>query len=127
MDKLGKGYLLRFGLSMLGYVVVLIISITILNNMDEDNLLRYVVGLAPVVPLIFAFFAYMWFVRQVDEMQRRIQFEAVSIGMALTLLITLTLGFLEVAGFPRVDMIWVPAILIMSWGIGVAIVNQRYK
>lgn len=127
MDKAGKGYLARLGLSMIGYVIVLIISITVLKSMAPEDPFRYIVALAPVVPLIFAFFAYIWFVRQVDEMQRRIQFEAVSIGMALTLFITLTLGFLEIAGFPRIDMIWVPAILIFSWGIGVAIVNGRYK
>jgi hypothetical protein len=127
MEKLDKGYLVRFGASMLGYVVILIISITLLNNMADDDPVRYLVGLLPMIPLFFAFLSYLWYVRQVDEMKRRIQFEAVSIGMGLTLFITLTLSFLEIAGFPRIDMIWVPVTLIFCWGLGVAITNQRYK
>ena len=119
--------MIRFGASMLGYIIVLFGAISVMNTLEEDNPLRYVLALLPIIPLIFAFLSYMWFVRRVDEMQRRIQFEAVAISMGSTIFITLTLGFLEVAGFPAVGMIWVPPIIILTWGLGTAIASRRYK
>ncbi|MGJ3240881.1 MAG: hypothetical protein ACFE0Q_19390 [Anaerolineae bacterium] len=121
-----RSHLLRFVLAMVAYGVIVLLMPALVRAVGTDHPVRYALALLPLLPLIVAFNAYLWFMRQLDELQRLIQFEAVAISMAGTLFITLTLGFLEVADFPRVGIIWVPLIISATWGIGAWISSRRY-
>lgn len=121
-----KAYAVRFILAMTGYVLVTISMPVGLQLLGEQNPLRYVVVLTPVIPLIFAFIAYLRYLRDVDELERKIQLEGVSISLATTMFITLALGFLEMVDVPKLPMIWVPIMMIATWGAGVTIAKQKY-
>ena len=69
----------------------------------------------------------MRFFRGLDELQRRIQLEAVAFSFLATCLITLTWAFQQNAGLPRFDVSWVAPLLIALWGIGVGIAKRRYQ
>ena len=65
--------------------------------------------------------------RGLDELQRRIQLEAVAFSFLATCLITLTWAFQQNAGLPpRFDVNRVAPLLILLWGLGLGIA-RRYQ
>jgi predicted ferric reductase len=114
-------------LAMGAYVIIIMVAVSWVNSLPQENNWRYVIVLAPVVPLLIALGVFMRWLRQVDEFERRLNFEAFGFSLGITFIITLTLGFLERAGFPRLDLIWVPIMMIGLWGFGLAIARRRYQ
>lgn len=123
-DKL---YLKEFLTAMAAYVVVLIVAITLINISPSTAWWRVPLALAPVIPVVFAMIAYMRFIGRIDELQRRIQFEALAFGFGAAGLLTFSYGFLELVGFPHISWIYVWPLMIALWGIGGAIASRRYR
>lgn len=116
----------EFGGWMIGYVVMVPVSILLLRRCAPGPW-RYVVAGAPVVPLIFAMRATLRRIRGFDELYRRIHFEAVVFSFLATCLITSAWGFLQNAGLPRLDVSFVPMLLLVLWGVGAVIASRRYE
>lgn len=128
MSKLAsRQYLKEFGSAMATYVIVLFVSITLINISPNSAWWRIPLALAPVIPIIFAMIAYMRFMGRIDEMQRRIQFEALAFGFGSAGLLTFSYGFLEIVGFPHISWLYVFPLMIVLWGIGGAIAARRYQ
>ena len=121
-----KRYLLEFGSSMAGYTVLVPVSIWLLRHCPAVPW-RYPIALLPVIPAALAMWAVIRGVRGLDELQRRIQFEAVVFSFLTTCLLTLTWGFLQNAGLPQLDVIWIAPLLIILWGLGLGIAHGRYQ
>jgi len=126
MDANVKRYYLEFGGSMAAYAATVPVSIWLLRG-HEHTALGYGLAFLPIIPSAFAMWAFMRFFRNLDELQRRIQLEAVAFSFLATCLITLTWAFLQNAGLPRFDVSWVAPLLIMLWGIGLGIAKRRYE
>ena len=126
MNAAMKRYLLEFGGAMTGYMVLLPVSIWLLRSCPAVPW-RYPIAILPVIPAIFAMWAVIRGVRSLDELQRRIQFEAIIFSFLATCLLTLTWGFLQNAGLPQIDVLWVAPLLITLWGIGLGIAHWRYQ
>ncbi|MDQ2714617.1 MAG: hypothetical protein M3Z08_06900 [Chloroflexota bacterium] len=122
-----KRYLKEFSLAMAAYVIVLLISITLINISPHSAWWRIPLALAPVIPVIFLMIAYMRFISRIDELQRRIQFEALAFGFGSAGILTFSYGFLELVGFPHISWLYVWPLMIALWGIGGAIVTRRYQ
>jgi hypothetical protein len=126
MSTHNRRYLNRMFPAMLGYAVLLVISRTALRSIEGDAM-RFAIALMPAIPLALALMAFMAYLREMDEMQRRIQFEAFGFSLACTVAVTLTLGLLESAGFPHLNLIWVATMLIGFWGLGSCLASRRYQ
>ena len=93
--------------------------------------LRIFVALLPVPFFVFLFVVQVRYLRGVDEMQQRIQLEALAIAFPAILLLLLTLGLLQVAGvaIPQEDWsyrhIWIIALAL--YAVGVAFAKRRYQ
>lgn len=128
MNKLaGRQYVKEFSFAMAAYVIVLLVSITLINISPNSAWWRIPLAVAPVVPAIFAMVAYMRFMSRMDELQRRIQFEALAFGFGSAGILTFSYGFLENVGFPHISWIFVWPLMIALWGIGAAIFSRRYR
>jgi len=127
---LRRRYLREFLPPMLAYVLVLFLSLWLLKRLPEPGLLRGLVALAPVLPIALALRAIVRYIRDVDELQQRIELEAVSIATALVSLLYLAGGFLQLAGVIDVSaglaMIWVFPLVCFAYGITKAVVARRY-
>lgn len=123
----GKRYTREFLMAMGAYVIVLIVSITLINVSPASAWWRIPLALAPVVPAIFAMMAYIRFLQRMDELQRRIQLEALAFGFGGAGVLTFSYGFLENVGFPHLSWLFVFPLMIALWGIGVAIASWRYR
>lgn len=120
-------YMKEFGTAMAAYVIVLIVSITLINMSPNSAWWRIPLALAPIIPAIFAMIAYMRFMGRIDELQRRIQFEALAFGFGSAGILTFSYGFLENVGFPRISWLFVFPLMIALWGIGGALASWRYR
>lgn len=126
MDANGKRYLREFGGAMAAYSVMVPTSMWLLRG-HEHTPLGYAIAFLPIVPSALALWAFMRMFRGLDELQRRIQLEAVAFSFLATCLITLTWAFQQNAGLPRFDVAWVAPLLIMLWSLGLAIAKRRYE
>ncbi len=126
MKSAGWTYLKEFGGAMLAYTIVLPISIALINA-HPHAAWRAPVALAPIVPAAFALWAFVRQVRRLDELQRRIQFEALAISFGATGLLTFSYGFLEYVGFPHINLIWVLPLMVALWGVSLVVSSLRYR
>ena len=62
-----------------------------------------------------------------DEMMRKMQFEALAIAFTGTALATLTYGFLENAGLPKLSMFAVWPVMAVLWVVGLGLGWLRYR
>lgn len=122
-------YLREFLPAMLGYVVTLLASVWLLKHVDEPGL-RALVALLPVPPIAMALRAIVRYIRDADELQRRIELEAVSIATACVSLLYMTGGFLQLAKVidlrAGVAMIWVFPLVCLVYGVAKAFIARRY-
>ena len=127
--KLRKRYTREVMLAMAGYVVLLVLSILLLKRL-EDGLLRALTALLPVPPMMLVLRAMIRYIRDADELQQRIELEAVSFATAFISLVYLTGGFLQSAKVidvpSNVAMIWVFPLVCLSYGLAKAVVARRY-
>lgn len=126
MDATGKRYLKMSALSMAAYVAIVPISMWMLRG-HEHTPPGYCIALLPIIPAIFAMLGFMRMFRGLDELQRRIQLEAVAFSFLATCLITLTWAFQQNAGLPHFDVSFVAPLLVLLWGLGLAIASRRYS
>lgn len=127
-DKTDRRYLVELGGAMLAYAVVLLVAMTLVNNTDAGSGWRVPLALVPMVPLVFALFAFVRYLGRMDELQRRVQLEALAFAFGGTALLTFGYGFLQsVAGFPQVNWFAVWPIMAVLWLAGKARADRRYK
>jgi hypothetical protein len=63
----------------------------------------------------------------VDELQRRIQLEALPFAFGAGSLITLTYGLLQVAGLPELSWLFVWPVYAGCWLVGGFLAHRRYS
>lgn len=124
-SKAKRSYLIEFGGSMLAYAVTLIVAMLLIQA-HPNAAWRAPVAVAPVIPIAFALVAVIRAFGRMDELQRRIQLDAVGSAFGATAIITFTYGFLEVAGFPQMSYLWVLPLMMVLWAIGLGIATRRY-
>lgn len=111
-----RKYRLELSASMLLYVAVLFGSIYVAREM-APGIWRTMLLLTPVIPLLLATWAIARHFRRMDEFVRLRSLESIAIAAAVTAGLSLTYGFLESAGFPKVSMFWVWPVMGFVWGV----------
>jgi hypothetical protein len=126
MNDVMKRYMRNLTITMVLYTVSLFGSILLYKALPVHPAKSLIV-LLPVIPILFGMRAFIQMVRNIDELQQRIQMEALAFSLGVTGILTFTYGFLEGVGWPKIGMIWVFPLSIALWGIGLAIATRRYK
>jgi hypothetical protein len=102
--------------AMTFYGVVLYASITMGRPMPP-GLSRTLVLISPMIPLALAIWAIARHFRRVDEFVRLRSLESLSLAAAVTAGLSLTYGFLESAGYPKLSMGLVWPVMGAVWGV----------
>ena len=119
-----KRYLREMTLATCSYVAILIGSVYALNH-GVHGPLKIVVAVVPAFPIAGIFVAIVRWLQSTDEFLRQTQIIALAIAGGSTALITVTYGFLENGGLPRMS-VWVSYLIFMTiWGVTVPIVQRR--
>lgn len=110
------------------YCVVTYASVYTLKNAGIEHFgLRTLIALTPMLPLAWVGFIIMRFIRSLDELQQKMQLEAVVFSAVMTALLTGAYGFMEGVGYPKLDTIWILPMLMILWVVGQALARRRYK
>lgn len=115
------------GLGFAGYVGVLFVSQSVLARGVASEPLGLLLALSPMLPALVILWAIVRAIRGLDEMQRKLQFEALVLAFAGTALITFSYGFLEGMGLPRLSMFAVWPLMAGLWVIGTLLGRLRYR
>jgi hypothetical protein len=126
LDTAARKYLKEFLAAMIGYALVLSVSIVLIQH-HRHAWWRYPVAVAPILPGLFIVIAVVRQLRRVDELQRRIQLDAMAFAFAGTAVVTFTYGFLEGVGLPRLSSSWVWPVMAVLWVSGAAAAARRYR
>ncbi len=102
----------------------------LLEQSGLSSNVRIAVALAPVPLFAWFVYAFVRFVAQADELQRRIQMEALAIAYPSAIVLFMTLGLLDIAiGLPYENFglkhLW--TFMPMVYFVGLAIATRRYK
>ena len=123
-----RRYMREFFPAMGGYVVLLFVSQALLKFVDAVPL-KVVIVLLPVLPIVFVVRAMVRVIVASDELERRLQLEAISIASMSVGLLSFAAAFLRGAGLLPIDnalMLVLPA-LFGAYGIASWWVRRRYR
>jgi len=122
-----KQYVKEMITTMVVYGVMLVGSIELLTHVDVARPWRDLIALSPMLPATATAWVILRELRRMDELQRRIQLEALGFSFAGTAILTFSYGFLEGLGYPRLSMFTVWPMLAVLWAIGLALARRRYQ
>ena len=128
MSPAARRYTRFFLLWMAVYSVLVIASSVALDRMGLSGPPAVAASVAPVLPALMALREFVVFLRSMDEVQARIQSEAILIAAGLVGFASFTWGFAERGvALPEISLIWVLPALVWTWGGALFIVSRRYQ
>ncbi len=123
----GRRYFFELGGAMALYAGLLFASNAIDDAVHPQGAARTILAISPMIGAVIAAWAIMRQLWRMDELQRRIQLDAIAIAFMATALVTFTWGFAEAAGLPRLTAFLVWPIMAVFWIVGGFIARARYR
>ena len=115
---------------LIGYSATLYLSITLIKRGIESLPLRALVAVLPALPMVLLVWAALRYLRGIDELQRRIETDAIGIASLLVSVGYFAGGLLLKAKVIQIDaaaaMIWVFPLLCGIYGIAKMAQARRY-
>ena len=119
-----RGYLLRLVLASLGVFAIAFAA----KAFERGTTGRIALVALEAVGMGYIIVETMRSLRRLDEMNLRIHFEAITVSFTVTAVVGTALMLLERAGLPlRGWDEWLWAFMVLMWGIGVWVVQRRYR
>lgn len=83
--------------------------------------------LAAAVSALCSFWALIRVFRTADELQRRINYQALAFAHVFTLVVSLACGGLQEIGFRCLSWFVVSGVLVSLWSLGLILFSRRYQ
>ena len=127
--RLLRRYQREISVAMGAYLLVMLVWRRLLDSVDA-TWLRVLIALFPALLVCLVLRAFVRYVRDSDEMQRRIELESGAIAGLLVSAIYLALGFLQSADLiaipSTIAMLWVFPMLCLLYGVSKIFVSRHY-
>jgi len=112
------------------WIVSYLLALALQKYIAMPNALQIAVALLPVVPFVFFVQRFIAHLRRLDELHRRVHFEALAFAFPLAILLLMTLGLIErVHPLPPKDWsyrhVWY--YLPLFYFVGLAVAWRRYR
>jgi hypothetical protein len=117
---------IEIGLTLLAYLMFVVGSATVIHG-NPTAPWRYVVAVIPVAPIALFLYLIARRIARLDELQKRIQTEALGVALGATALLTFAYGFLEGVGMPHLSWTYIMPLMAALWAVGTAIFTFRYR
>jgi len=108
------------------FFTVLLLAVY-LNGDEIEQPLQVLLALAPLIPGLFFVVSVGDAITKLDDLQQKIQVEAIAIGYGITLLITMTVGLLAQAGVRQANWLLVTLVMLFAWLIGKLWLRWKYR
>ncbi len=127
MNPASKRYTFAFTGFMMAYGGF-VIGVPFLDRAFEfAQPVRIGLALLPVIPSLFALREFLILLASVDEVQRRIQQEAILIAAGVIGFGSFAWGFVEgTIDVPALSPIWILPAMVAVWGLALPFVRRRY-
>jgi hypothetical protein len=109
-------YFVELAGALILYGIVLAIALRLAPGVKSDGL-KIAILVSPMLPIGLAIWVIARHFLRVDEYIKQVTLENLSIAAAVTAGASLTYGFLENAGFPRLSMFVVWPVMGAVWGV----------
>jgi hypothetical protein len=116
----------RFVLALLAWAISFAAVPVLQNEWVPRGAAATAVALVPVAVGFLALATYLRFLRDADEMTRRMQLEGLAIGFGAGAIFTMGYPVLEMAGWPVFPDSTPAAVLMLGWGVGQLVALRRY-
>jgi hypothetical protein len=130
MREIDKRYHRQFWPAMLAYVLVILATKWLLHRVDMPGL-RVALALAPMLPMIAVVRAMVQRILAGDELERRVELEAVSISATTVGLLSFSYGLLEAAEVSPFGhesmMLMVFPLMMFVYGVAKCWAMRRYQ
>ena len=118
----------RFLLLTLAWVASLLLTVTGLNAWgDALGPVGYAVALVPTALFLAVIWAYVRFLREADELTRKIQVQAMAVGFGAALVCLLGYPVLEKVGAPPLDLDLLVLPMMLAYVVAVYRQQRRYR
>jgi hypothetical protein len=117
---------LQFATAVLAFLMILVGSVTVAQANAAVSW-RYFVAAAPAVPAGIVMWLFVRALSRLDEVQKRIQVQALGFSLASTALLTFGYGFFEGVGWPTLNGTFVLPLMALLWGVGMIVLALRYR
>ena len=87
---------------------------------------RYGVALTPMLPGMWIAVGVVRAIQKLDELERRILLEGLAVAFLGTLILVLSLGFLQLAGFPPVSGVYIGFFMVVLWLAAKLAIHRKY-
>jgi hypothetical protein len=110
------------------WIAMALLGTWLLRAYKVEGTAAYFIALAPFAPSLLMLTGVVGMIRRQDELYQRIQFEAIAFAAILVWFVTLTWGFLEVAGLVApLPTLWIASGLVFLYGFGGWFFRRRYQ
>jgi hypothetical protein len=120
-------YMKELSAALALYAALLVASIELLQHVAVPAPWRDAIALSPMAAAALMAWVMLRQMRRMDELQVRIQLEALGFAFAGTALATFSYGFLEGLGWPRLSMFVVWPLMAGLWMVGLFLARRRYQ
>jgi len=127
MEHAPRRYFLELPAALLLYSLLLVGSLTGLRTLHSEGILAWVLALLPTIGIAACAWVILRQLRRLDELQRRVQLEALGLSFAGTAFGSLAWGFAENAGAPALPTFAIWPVMAVLWVIGGFIARRRYR
>ena len=117
---------IQFAFAILAFLMVLVGSVTVVQANSAVSW-KYFVAAIPVVPAALVIWLFVRGLSRLDEVQKRMQVQALGFSMAATALTTFAYGFLEGVGWPALNGTFILPLMALLWGVGMVALALRYR
>jgi len=116
----------KMAIAIAVFVVALSVTVGVLDP-EWSRMAQVGLVLLPGLAAVWVAMAIGSAMRQLDELQRRIQLEAISFSFAGTLVVTLVYGLLNWVGVPALNWGLVPLLMLLLWLVAKLWKMGRYR
>lgn len=108
------------------YLGLLLFALSWLGN-NPASRWRYLVALLPMIPGLFIAAGVLRAIRKLDELAQKTLLQAIAISFGFTLILTLSLGLLGIAGFPQPGSMYIALFMIIMALVGKLFLSRKYE
>ncbi|USQ94340.1 hypothetical protein [Caulobacter sp. RL271] len=124
-----KRYRRRMAVAMIAYFLVLMGSLSLLEDVKMSGPLLWLVAAAPAIPILAVLVTMgLYLKEEPDEFARAVHVEAMLWGLGAVLAVTTVWGFLSNARvIPAPPLFLVFPLFCLCWGVSQPLIRRRYQ
>ena len=99
----------------------------LVNRMPESEVFAWILAVLPTLMLVGAVFAYIKFLREADELIRKIQMDALAVAFGIGVIMGLAYETLELVGVPLAEPSLIAVTMMVVWSLAQFDAIRRYR